>query len=156
MVPGSMRRGLAAAAVLAGLAGGPGLAGCGGAPVVRPLAAPGAPALPGARWGVELLPPRRLAAGYLVQVRIHVLDPARAAPLFAPGAPAQLAGEAGGKALARAGAAPGDWPAAGEPPVAGRVYALSFDDTRNAVAAGERVTLRLGPLEEPGLVVEEP
>lgn len=155
MISGSMRRGLAAAAALAGLAGGPGLAGCGGAPVVRPLAAPGAP-LPGARWGVEVLPPRRLAAGYLLQARIHVLDPARAAPLFAAGAAAQLVGEAGGKALPRAGAAPGDWPAAGEAPVAGRTYALSFDDTLDAVAAGERVTLRLGPLEERGLVVEEP
>jgi hypothetical protein len=147
MDPGSMR--CLAAAVL--LAGAPGLAGCSGAAAaVRPDPA----AIPAAGFGVEVQAPRRVAAGYLVEVRLRVLDAGRAAPLFDPAAPARLVPEGGGKPLAEAGARIG-WPGHGAAPEQGRTYLLPFDNTGNGVAAGDRATLVLGPLELRGLVVAE-
>jgi len=132
---------LALLAALLGCSSGP-------APARRPEA--GAAAGPGARWGVELRDPRRLAAGYLVEVELRVLDASLAAPLFAPAAPARLAADRSGKILAPVGKALG-----GARPEPGRAYFLRFDNTQNAVAAGDRVTLLLGPLEIRELLVGE-
>lgn len=124
------------------------LACSGGAPARRPDAR--AATGPGARWGVDLRDPRRIAAGYLVEVELRVIDASLAAPLFDPAAPARLAAGAGGKVLAPVGKALG-----GAPLEAGRAYPMRFDNTQNAVVAGDRVTLQLGPLEVGELLVGE-
>jgi len=127
-----------------------GMLGCssGPAPARRPEAEPASG--PGARWGVELRAPRRIAAGYLVEVELRVVDASLAAPLFDPAAPARLTVDRGGKILAPVGKG-----FAGARPEPGRAYTVRFDNTQNAVAAGDRVTLVLGPLEIGELPVGE-
>jgi len=101
------------------------------------------------RLGVAVAGAGLASAGYLVELRLEVLDPSRAAPLFAKGAEPRLVKEAGGSAL---GAPAQAWPP--EKPEKGKTYRLFFDNTRRQVSAGDLVTASFGAIEARGIRVE--
>jgi hypothetical protein len=140
-------------AILAVAASSPGLAS---------VAAP-APTLPASptvaeslreRWGIEIVAIRESAAGYMLDFRYKVLDPAKAAPLFERKNNPYLIDEVtGAKFLVP------NPPKTGPlrttyPPKAGRTYFMFFANPGKYIKPGSRVTVVVGDFRADGLVVQ--
>jgi hypothetical protein len=139
-------------------------AGCGG-PSAAARGKPAPSPFTAADLGLADVSLRLRSAGYLVELRFRVVDAGRAAPLFEADARVRLevASEAGERTLSAPLLAK-LWPPG--KPEAGRVYAIELDNVEpepepgqgtgpGRLAAGDRASVRFGPLLARGLTVGE-
>ena len=122
-----------------------------GAAPVAPAQAAAAPAPPATplseveqRWGIRILGVRLSAAGYMMDFRYYVSDPAKAAPLFIRGLQPTLQDEASGSTFI-VPAPPKLGPMrSSNPPQAGRTYFMFFANPAQFVKSGNAVTITVG------------
>jgi len=108
------------------------------------------------RWGVELRGIRLAAAGYMLDFRYRVVDPQKAAPLFARQTKPVLIHEASGAKLV-VPRPPTTGPLrSSNTPQAGRTYFMFFGNPGRFVKPGERVSVVIGDFKAERLVVEAP
>lgn len=109
-------------------------------------------------WGVEPIAVRLSAAGYMLDFRLRVLDPARAAPLLVRKADCYLVAEESGRVLQVARS-----PKIGalrstvrteDMVKQGRIYGALFANPGRFVHAGDRVTVVMGEFRAEHLVVQ--
>jgi hypothetical protein len=106
------------------------------------------------QWGVELLGVRQTAAGYMLELRYRVMDPAKARPLFERKTKPLLVDEASGATFAvptppKTGALRNS-----NPPLAGHTYWMFFANPGGYVKPGRRVSVVIGDFRADGLVVQ--
>jgi len=106
------------------------------------------------QWGVELLGVRQTAAGYMLELRYRVMDPAKARPLFERKTKPLLVDEASGATFAvptppKTGALRNS-----NPPLAGHTYWMFFANPGGFVKPGRRVSVVIGDFRADGLVVQ--
>jgi hypothetical protein len=117
------------------------------APVVSRPARESARALSPAeeRWGIEVLGATASGAGYMLDLRYRVLDPAKAAPLLVRDVPTRLVDEATGAVhLVPSPPTVGPLRQTTRRPEAGRIYFELFANPGGTVRPGDRVTFVLG------------
>jgi protein SCO1/2 len=96
------------------------------------------------RWGIRILGVRLSAAGYMMDFRYYVSDPAKAAPLFIRGLQPTLRDEASGSTFI-VPAPPKLGPMrSSNPPQLGRTYFMFFANPAQFVKAGNAVTITVG------------
>ena len=125
--------------------------------VVEPMPAPRHPrqmTYMKRKWGVEILFLRETAAGYMLEFRYKVLDPAKAAPLFARKTKPVLNHVRTGAQLvvptpAKTGALRNS-----DAPLADHTYWMFFANPNRLVKSGDRVNLQIGDFAVEGLVVQ--
>lgn len=120
-------------------------------------AAPGANDLagPAAGWGIEVLGVQRSAAGYMLDFRYRVVDPEKALPLLDRSAKACLIDQATG--LTTYVPAPPKVGALRQTtamPRASRTYFVIFANPGRRIAAGNKVTVKIGDCVLEDLVVQ--
>jgi hypothetical protein len=154
---GAAQEGAAVAPPLASLSTGVALsaapAGSGAVPAVRPLRA-GQRELIEERWGIRIEALRLTAAGYMLDFRYTVLDPAKAEPLFARKFKPVLTDEKTGAVMAvpvppKTGAL-----RPSNDPKAGRTYFMFFANPGHFVQKYNQVTVTIGEFSVSGLVVK--
>lgn len=106
------------------------------------------------RWGIEIVALRESAAGYMLDFRYKVLDPAKAAPLFERKIKPYLIDEATGAKFQvpvppKTGALRTTYP-----PKAGRTYFMFFANPGKYIKPGSRVTVVVGDFRADGLIVQ--
>ena len=106
------------------------------------------------RWGIEIVALRESAAGYMLDFRYRVLDPAKAAPLFERKIKPYLIDEATGAKFQvpvppKTGALRTTYP-----PKAGRTYFMFFANPGKYIKPGSRVTVVVGDFRADGLIVQ--
>ena len=106
------------------------------------------------RWGIEVVAIRESAAGYMLDFRYRVLDPAKAAPLFERKIKPYLIDEATGAKFQvpvppKTGALRTTYP-----PKAGRTYFMFFANPGKYIKPGSRVTVVVGDFRADGLIVQ--
>jgi hypothetical protein len=106
------------------------------------------------QWGVDVLGVRRTAAGYMLEFRYRVVDPAKARPLFERKARPVLVDESTGATFAvptppKTGAL-----RSSNPPLAGHTYWMLFANPASFVQPGRRVSVVIGDFRADGLVVQ--
>jgi hypothetical protein len=95
-------------------------------------------------WGVEVLGVRFAMSGYMLDFRMRVIDPEKAAPLFVRKTKPVLIDEATGEKLAVASTAKTGPLRSSNIPQAGRNYPIVFNNSRHIVKAGSLVTVVIG------------
>ena len=126
------------------------------------LAACGADAVPAAPqkkgpadFGIEVTGVHVSAAGYMLDFRYKVLDAAKALPLLAAGVKTYLVDQATGAVLGVPSTAKvGSLRQTSREAVPGRVYFTFFANPGAAVKPGAKVTVVMGDMHAPDLVVE--
>jgi hypothetical protein len=124
-------------------------------PAVR--AAPGANDLagPASGWGIEVLGVRRSAAGYMLDFRYRVVDPEKALPLMNRSANACLVDQATGlTSYVPAPPKVGALRQTSAVPHASRTYFVIFANPGRRIAAGNKVTVKIGECVLEDLVVQ--
>ena len=106
------------------------------------------------QWGVEVLGVRRTAAGYMLEFRYRVIDPAKAKPLFERRTKPVLVDEGSGSRFVvptppKTGALRNS-----NPPLAGHTYWMFFANPGGYVQTGRRVSVLIGDFQAQGLVVQ--
>lgn len=119
--------------------------------------APG-PADDASTWGVEPLAVHLSAAGYMLDVRLRVVDPEKAAPLLVRKTDAYVIAERTGGVL-QVARSPKIGPLrstvrTGSMVKQGRVYGALFANPGRLVAAGDRITVVMGDFRAEHLVVQ--
>lgn len=107
------------------------------------------------RWGVEVLGLRRVAAGYILDFRYRVVDPKKAAPLFARRAKPYIEDPATGARFQvprppKVGSLR-QTPAA---PAGNRTYFILFANPGRTLEPGKQVTVVIGDFQAAGVAVE--
>jgi len=106
------------------------------------------------RWGIRLLGLHPSASGYVLDFRYSVVDPVKAQPLLDRSVRPFLIDQVSGRTLiVPAPPVVGSLRASGAP-VAGRNYFVLFGNPGKAVTRGGRVTVVIGDLRIPDVVVE--
>lgn len=105
------------------------------------------------RWGITLQGLRLTAAGYMLDLRYHVLDAAKAAPLFVRRTRPILLDEKTGTRFAvltppKVGAM-----RSSNDPKEGKTYFMFFANPGRRLQKGQRVTVTIGDFSVKGLVV---
>ncbi|MDD5556969.1 MAG: hypothetical protein PHN82_06945 [bacterium] len=107
------------------------------------------------RWGVEVESARLTAAGRMVDVRLRVLDPEKAAPLLDRAVKPRLIEETTGAVLPIPA-----YPKVGSlrqttlEPIGGRTYFIIFSNAGGTVRRGGRVTVEIGDFRAEAVAVE--
>jgi hypothetical protein len=96
------------------------------------------------RWGIQLLPLRRAAAGHMLDFRYRVTDQEKAAPLFVRQTKPHLIHRASGRVLAVPETAKLGPLRNSDIPQAGRIYWMFFGNPGGLVKVGDRVTVVIG------------
>lgn len=106
------------------------------------------------QWGIEIVSVRLSAAGYMVDFRYRVVDPAKAGPLFSRQDSPRLIDEASG-AMFGVPSPPKAGPLRTmRSPQAGRIYFILFGNPGAYVKRDSRVTIQIGDFKAEHLVVE--
>ena len=107
------------------------------------------------QWGVEVLFVRQASAGYMLEFRYKVLDPAKAAPLFERQTkPVLTHGESGARLIVPTPAKTGALRNSNTP-LADHSYWMFFANPGKLVKPGDHVTIEIGDFVAANLVVEE-
>jgi hypothetical protein len=121
----------------------------------------GAPAVKGealeieARWGVRVLSVRRSAGGYLLDLRYRVVDPEKSSALLDRSLrPRLIANKTGATLDVPSAPKIGSLRQSTREPKKDRTYFALFANPARLVQAGDEVTLVIGDLHVPHLVVE--
>jgi hypothetical protein len=106
------------------------------------------------QWGVDVIGVQQTAAGYMLEFRYRVIDPAKAKPLFERKTKPALVHEASGSRFVvptppKTGALRNS-----NPPLAGHTYWMFFANPGGYVKPGERVSVVIGDFRADGLVVK--
>jgi hypothetical protein len=105
-------------------------------------------------WGIEVVRLFATASGAMLDFRFRVIDPERAAPLFAKGTKAFLVDERTNRASAVPGSPKtGPFRTTGRPE-AGRTYYMVFSNMDRGVRRGDPVSIVVGDVLIPDLTVE--
>ena len=105
------------------------------------------------KWGVEILFLRETAAGYMLEFRYKVLDPAKASPLFVRKTKPVLTHVRTGRQLAVPAPAKTGALRNSDTPLADHTYWMFFANPNRLVKPGDRVNLQIGDFAVEGLVV---
>ncbi|HET7294452.1 MAG TPA: hypothetical protein VFM88_18655 [Vicinamibacteria bacterium] len=106
------------------------------------------------RWGVDVIGVRESAAGYMLEFRYRVIDPAKAAPLFARKTKPLLVHEESGAKLvvptpAKTGALRNS-----DTPLAGHTYWMFFANPGRLVKPGNHVSVEIGAFKTDRMMVQ--
>jgi len=106
------------------------------------------------KWGVEVMDVRQTAAGYMLEFRYRVLDAEKAKPLFERRTKPVLTHAETGAQLnvptpAKTGALRNS-----NPPIAGQIYWMFFENPGKLVKQGSHVSIEIGEFRVDGLVVK--
>lgn len=106
------------------------------------------------QWGVQIEYVRQTAAGYMLEFRYKVVDPAKAAPLFDRALHPMLTHvESGGHYVVPTPAKTGPLRNS-DAPLPGHVYWMFFANPGRVVSPGDHVNIEIGAFRVDGLVVE--
>jgi len=107
-------------------------------------------------WGVQVLPVRLTGAGYFLDVRLHVIDPEKAAALLkgVGEGEALIIHEKTGTKMTVPATKIGPLRAKTEEPKENRNYVFLFANANKIIQPGDAVTLIIGNLRAEGLNVE--
>ncbi len=107
------------------------------------------------RWGIQIDALRLTAAGYMLDFRYRVVDPAKAAPLFDRKTRAILTDEKSG-AVMFVPTPPKTGPLRStNDPKPGRVYFMFFANPGRFIHKSQRVTVTIGEFSVSGLIVRQ-
>jgi hypothetical protein len=105
------------------------------------------------QWGVEVVGIRQSAAGHMLDFRYRVVDPVKAAPLFARRTKPVLLHERSGTRFV-VPTPPTTGPLrSSNTPQAGRTYFMFFSNPGGFVKPGDRITVEIGEFRAPHLEV---
>lgn len=104
-------------------------------------------------WGIEIVGIRLAAQGHMVDFRYRVVDPAKAASLFARKTKPYLMDQESGKVLSVPRTAKVGPLRSSNQPQPGKVYWMFFGNPR-VVEAGSKVTVVIGEFKAENLTVE--
>lgn len=129
---------------------------CVGAGAKRETAAgkPAAAASMEERWGLRVQSVRQSAAGYMLDVRLHVADAEKAAPLFSAQIKPQLVDLATGAVMSVPTVPKIGSMRSTRKPLQGRGYAMLFANPQQHVKPGAKVLVIMGEFRAEALVVE--
>lgn len=106
------------------------------------------------QWGVEVLFVREASAGYMLEFRYKVLDPAKAEPLFVRRTkPVLTHVETGAELIVPTPPKTGALRNSNQP-IAGRTYWMFFANPGKFVQSGDLVSIRIGDFVAENLVVQ--
>ena len=106
------------------------------------------------QWGVEVMFVRRTSAGYMLEFRYKVLDPAKAQPLFERRIkPVLTHEETGAKMIVPTPPTTGALRNS-NPPREGKIYWMFFANPTRLVKAGDKVDIAIGDFHADGIVVQ--
>jgi len=106
------------------------------------------------QWGVEVMFVRSTSAGYMLEFRYKVLDPAKAAPLFERRFKPVLTHEkTGAKMIVPTPPTTGALRNS-NPPREGKIYWMFFANPTRLVKAGDKVDIAIGNFHADGIVVQ--
>lgn len=106
------------------------------------------------KWGIEITMLSMTAAGHMVDFRFRVLDPEKAASLFAPENKPYLIDQASEKVLAVPKSSKVGPLRTSEPPMQDRIYWMFFGTVPGLVKTGSKVTVVIGDFRAEDLVVQ--
>ncbi len=104
-------------------------------------------------WGVQVVALRLTAAGMMIDFRLRVLDPHKAAPLFQSRNKPLLFDESGAEYRVPVPPTTGGLRPT-RPPIANRNYAMIFANTSRRLRHGDKVTIAIGDFRAENLTLE--
>lgn len=105
-------------------------------------------------WGIEVIGLHLTAAGYMLDFRYRVTDPAKAAPIFLRKSQPVLIDEATGHKFSVARPPTVGPLRSSQPPQSGRTYFMLFGNPGGFVKAGGKVTVEVGQFRVQNLEVQ--
>jgi hypothetical protein len=106
------------------------------------------------QWGVQVIGLHLTAAGYMLDFRYRVTDPAKAAPIFLRKNQPALIDQASGHKFTVARPATVGPLRSSQPPQAGRTYFMLFGNPGGFVKPGNKVTIEVGDFKVKDLEVQ--
>ncbi len=106
------------------------------------------------RWGIEIMGIRLTSAGYMLDFRYKVIDPAKAAPIFNRNLRPLLIHHATGATLTVPNPPKVGPLRTSNKPIKGRIYFMFFGNPGKIVKRGDLVTIKVGRFHIKNIAVE--